>query len=108
MSDFPPAPENRRKCPWCGSSETTFFKRGLTGPTDDRDQYFTCQDCGRMTYEIVSRTNRDMRVGQYRVGGQFRDTGRQAKYTINRVLKVGMNEYLLYVKPILNRRDDER
>lgn len=48
-----------------------------------------------------------MRLTQYRVGGQFRDTGRQAKYTINRVLKVGLNEYLLYVKPILNRRDDE-
>lgn len=92
---------NRRQCPWCGSTNTTFFKRGLTGPTDERDQYFTCEDCGRLTYEIVSRTSRDMRVGQFRAGGSFRDSARQTKYTITRVLKAGMNEVLLYLKPIL-------
>ncbi len=42
-----------------------------------------------------------MRVGQFRVGGTYRDTVSQTKYTINRVLKVGMNECLLYVKPIM-------
>lgn len=87
---------------------TTFYKRGLTGPTDERDQYFECRNCGRRTYEIVSRTSRDMRVGQFRAGGQFRDNARQAKYIITRVLKAGMNEVLLYVKPIVPPSKDER
>lgn len=101
-----PANENGRQCPWCGSRNTTFFKRGLTGPTDERDQYITCNDCGRLTYEIVSRTSRDMRVGQFRAGGTFRDNARQTKYTINRVLKVGLNEFLLYLKPVLPADED--
>lgn len=98
--------ENRRECPWCGSTNTLFYKRGFTGPTDERDQYFTCEDCGRWTYEIVSRTSRDMRVGQFRAGGSFRDHARKTKYTISRVLKVGMNEVLLYLKPIVPRTDE--
>lgn len=97
-----------RECPWCGSQDTNFFKRGLAGPTDERDQYFTCNACGRLTYEIVSRTSRDVRVGQYRAGGTFRDNARQTKYTINRVLKVGLNEFLLYLKPVLPTNDDAR
>ena len=100
--------ENARPCPWCGSRNTTFFKRGLTGPTDERDQYITCKDCGRLTYEIVSRTSRDMRVGQYRAGGTFRDNARQTKYTISRVLKVGLNEFLLYLRPVIPTSDDDR
>lgn len=100
--------ESQRTCPWCGSSNTSFYKRGLTGPTDERDQYLTCHECGRLTYEIVSRTSRDMRVGQYRAGGTFRDNARQTKYTINRVLKVGFNEFLLYVKPIFPSPEDQR
>lgn len=98
--------EGVRECPWCGSHNTLFVKRGLTGPTDERDQYITCHDCGRLTYEIVSRTSRDMRVGQFRAGGTFRDNTRQTKYTINRVLKVGLNEFLLYLKPIFPTNDD--
>lgn len=77
------------------------YKRGLAGPTDERDQYFTCDDCDRLTYEMISRTSRDMRVGKFRAGGSFRDAARQTKYTITRVLKVGLNEYLLYVKPVV-------
>lgn len=97
-----------RQCPWCGSRDTAFYKRGLTGPTDERDQYITCGACGRLTYEIVSRTSRDMRVGQFRAGGTFRDNARQTKYTISRVLKVGMNEFLLYLKPVLPTNDEDR
>lgn len=100
--------EKPRQCPWCGSTNTLFFKRGLTGPTDERDQYFTCEDCGRLTYEIVSRTSRDMRVGQFRAGGSFRDNTRQTKYTITRVLKAGLNEVLLYLKPIIPESGDRR
>jgi len=98
--------EKPRQCPWCGSTNTIFFKRGLTGPTDERDQYFTCEDCGRLTYEIVSRTSRDMRVGQFRAGGSFRDNARQTKYTITRVLKAGLNEVLLYLKPVIPGADE--
>jgi hypothetical protein len=99
--------ERQRRCPWCESTNTRFFKRGLTGPTDERDQYFTCEDCGRLTYEIVSRTRRDMRVGQFRAGGSFRDNARKTKYTITRVLNAGMNEVLLYLKPIIPGPNDD-
>jgi hypothetical protein len=105
--DEPAEREARRRCPWCDSLDTRFVQRGFTGPTDERDQYVTCNDCGRLTFEIVSRTVRDMRLGQFRSGGIFRDSSRQTKYTISRVLKVGMNEFLLYVKPIIGRRDGE-
>jgi hypothetical protein len=89
-----------RVCPWCGSTDTLHVLRGFIGPTDNRDQYFTCNACERRTYEIISKTVRDMRVGQFRAGGIYRDSARQTKYLITRILKVGMNESLLYVKPI--------
>ena len=73
----------------------------MVGPTDERNQYLTCHACDRITFEIISKTARDMRVGQFRVGGTYRDTARQARYTITRILKVGMNESLIYVKPIV-------
>lgn len=92
-----------RECPWCSSHRTTLVQRGFTGPTDERDQYINCDGCGRMTMEIVSKTMREVRVGQFRAGGTYRDSLRQTKYSINRVLKVGMNEYLLYLKPIIRR-----
>jgi len=101
--------EARRQCPWCDSADTRLVQRGLTGPTDERDQYIVCKNCQRITYEILSRSNRDMRVSQFRAGSTVRDNASQTKYTINRVLKVGVNEYLLYVKPITRREspDDE-
>jgi hypothetical protein len=115
-TDRPPAEERPtagrvqrqpvRECPWCGSSDTVHVQRGFVGPTDDRNQYFTCNDCDRLTYEIISKTVRDMRVGQFRAGGIYRDSARQTKYTITRVLKVGMNESLLYVKPIARHDPD--
>jgi hypothetical protein len=88
-------------CPWCGSSDTELVKRGFIGPTDDRNQFLTCNDCNQLTWEIVSRTARDLRVGQFQVGDIWRDMSRQTRYTITRILKVGMNEILLYVKPII-------
>ncbi len=96
-----PAERAVRKCPWCGSENVKLAQRGFTGPTDERDQYISCLDCKRLTYEIVSRNAREMRLGQYRTGGIYRDSMRQTKYLIQRVLKVGTNEVLLYVKPIV-------
>ena len=94
-----------RRCPWCGSENTKLVQRGLTGPTDERDQYFTCRDCEMLTFELVSKTNRDMRLGQYRTGDTYRDNPRQTRYRISRVLKVGVNEYLLYLKPIVRKEE---
>ncbi len=104
VTDYQPGPLERtdqRVCPWCESTDTRLVQRGFVGPTDERDQYFTCASCNRVTYEIVSRTVRDMKLGQFRTGGTFRDSARQTKYTISRVLKVGFNELLLYVKPVV-------
>lgn len=100
--------QRSRRCPWCRSRDVRLTQRGFTGPTDERDQYFLCNNCQRLTYEIISRSTRDMRLGQYRTGGTYRDTVRQTKYDITRVLKVGSNEFLLYVKPIVRSGDSSR
>lgn len=97
-----------RQCPWCRAKDVRLVQRGFTGPTDERDQYITCNSCKRVTYEIVSRSTRDMRLGQYRTGGTYRDSVRQTKYDIKRVLKVGSNEFLLYLKPIIRTDDPPR
>ncbi len=90
-----------RRCPWCGSVETRLVQRGYTGPTDEVDQYFTCDQCGKVTYELVAKTSREMRIGRFRAGGVYRDTAHQTRYHVSRVLKVGLNEYLIYLKPIV-------
>ena len=96
----------RHQCPWCGSGDTVHVQRGFVGPTDDRNQYLICNACDRVTYEIISKTVRDMRVGRFRVGGNYRDAARQTKYVITRILKVGLNESLLYVKPVIRPEQD--
>lgn len=95
-------------CPWCGSTNTVRVQRGFVGPTDDRNQYLTCNACNRLTFEIIAKTVRDMRVGQFRAGGSYRDAARQTKYIITRVLKVGRNECLLYVKPVIRPESDSK
>jgi RNA polymerase subunit RPABC4/transcription elongation factor Spt4 len=95
-----------RTCPTCGSAATSFVQRGLAGATDERDQYFACRDCGRVTYEIVSRTARDLRMGRYEAGRPIKLAGDE--YVVSRVLKVGLNESLVYVKPADNERDATR
>ena len=90
-----------RLCPWCGSGSTRLVQRGYTGPSDEVDQYFTCDECGKVTYELVSKTAREMRLGRFRAGGVYQDRANHARYHVNRVLKVGVNEYLVYLKPIV-------
>ena len=89
-----------RRCPWCGSGETRLVQRGYTGPTDEVDQYFTCAKCGKVTYELIAKTSSEMRLGRFRAGGIYRDTAHQTRYLVSRVLKVGLNEYLVYLKPM--------
>lgn len=95
------APHMERRCPWCGSTNTRLVQRGYTGPTDEVDQYFTCGDCAKVTYELVAKTAREMRFGRYRPGGVYRDHAHQTRYHVSRILKVGLNEYLIYLKPIV-------
>ena len=89
-----------RSCPWCDSVETVLVQRGYTGPTDEINQYFHCKKCGKVTYEIVAKTAREMRLGRFHAGGVYKDMAHQTRYQVSRVLKVGINEYLLYLKPL--------
>lgn len=90
----------QRRCAWCGSTETRFVQRGYAGPTDEVNQYVVCGQCGRVTYDFVAKTAREMRYGHFRVGGVYRDTVHQTRYEISRILKIGANEHLLYLKPL--------
>ena len=42
-----------------------------------------------------------MRLGRFRAGGVYQDRANQTRYHVSRVLKVGINEYLVYLKPIV-------
>ena len=74
--------------------------RGYTGPTDEVNQYFTCNNCHKVTYELIAKTAREMRVGRFRAGDIYRDQANQTRYEVSRVLKVGLNEYLVYLRPL--------
>jgi hypothetical protein len=50
---------------------------------------------------LVAKTAREMRLGRFRTGGIFKDNVNQTRYQVSRVLKVGLNEYLIYLKPIV-------
>lgn len=84
-------------CPACGSDRIRRTKRGYAGPADTADQYITCQDCGETTYEIISRSARELRVDRLEPGRHFKYEGRE--YIVIRVLKVGIDEALVYVRP---------
>jgi hypothetical protein len=46
---------------------------------------------------MVSKTAQEVRLGRYEAGKSFTERG--DRYLIRRVLKVGFNEYLLYLRP---------
>ncbi len=94
------ADTGERQCPWCGSVQTRLIQRGYTGPTDEVDQYFSCATCGKLTYELIAKNAREMRMERYRAGGVYKDLVHKTKYTISRILKVGVNEFLIYLKPM--------
>jgi hypothetical protein len=74
----------------------TVIPRGYAGRTDTADQYFICQHCGQITYEIVATSLREIRLHRYEAGGAFHREGHS--YQIKRILKVGFDEYLLYLQ----------
>ncbi|HET8628294.1 MAG TPA: hypothetical protein VFL91_12780 [Thermomicrobiales bacterium] len=89
--------DDGRHCPWCGGADLEIVQRGYAGKTDTNDQYFRCRTCGKVTWEMVSKTAQEVRLGRYEAGQAFTERG--DRYLITRVLKVGFNEYLLYLKP---------
>jgi hypothetical protein len=78
-------------------------QRGYAGLTDEVDQYLVCGACGKTTWEIVAKTAREMRLGRYKPGDIYQDRVQNTRYTINRVLRVGQNEFLIYLKPLAER-----
>lgn len=89
--------ETTRICPSCDSADTVHVQRGFAGNTDENDQFFTCRECGQVTYEIVCRSERELRMHRLEPGRKFKHAGWE--YTVSRVLKVGLNESLVYLKP---------
>ena len=81
------------------------MQRGYAGLTDEVDQYLICSDCGKTTFEIVAKTARDMRLGRYKPGDVYRDRAQNTSYVISRVLKVGQNEFLIYLRPMSERAE---
>ncbi len=86
-----------RLCPDCGSTDVELTHRGYAGPTDERHQHFRCGNCGRVTFEIISRSAREMKLDRVETGQKIDAEG--YSYRVMRVLKIGLDEYLLYVRP---------
>ena len=57
-----------RRCPWCDSTDVETVQRGFAGKTDGNDQYFRCRTCGKTTWEMVSKTAQEVRLGRYEAG----------------------------------------
>lgn len=83
------------------------MQRGFAGGHESKDQYIRCYDCERITYDIVSKSDREIRIGRYRTGGQYRDPEHLANYTIYRMLKVGFDEFLLYLRLNLPQENEQ-
>jgi hypothetical protein len=92
-----------RACPWCDSADVRFVQRGYAGPTDEVDQYLVCDACHIPTYEIVAKTSREMRFGRYKPGDVYQDRLHKTNYSISRILRSGQNEFLIYLKPLVQR-----
>ena len=101
------APRQEKICAWCDSQNTVFVQRGFAGGQRSKDQYIRCLDCERITYEIIATTDRDIRIHRYQSGGTYRDAAHQTRYTIYRMLKVGFNEFLLYLRPVMPTEPDK-
>ncbi len=90
------AVQREGRCPACGSTRIRRTRRGYTGQADTPDQFISCADCGETTYEIISRTERELRVDRLEPGRRFKHEG--AEYIVSRILKVGLDEALVYVR----------
>ena len=86
----------KRVCPDCGSERVDLTHRGYAGRTDERNQFHQCLDCGRLTYEILSRNAREMKLERVSTGDVIEADGHP--YRILRILKIGLDEHLIYVR----------
>lgn len=85
-----------RVCPDCGSDSVDLTQRGYAGRTDERHQFHTCLECGRVTYEILSRNAREMKLDRISTGDVMEAEGHP--YRVMRILKIGIDEHLIYVR----------
>jgi hypothetical protein len=85
-------------CPVCESADLLLTPRGYAGRTDTPHQYLTCQSCGQVIYEIMSVSQREIRLHRYEANGLFAREG--VTYRIRRILKVGFDEFLLYLRVV--------
>ncbi|TVR70446.1 MAG: hypothetical protein EA415_12940 [Sphaerobacteraceae bacterium] len=86
----------QRFCPDCGSGNVDFTQRGYAGKTDERHQFYRCYDCDRLTYEILSRNVREMKMERLETGQIIEEDGHL--YRVMRILKIGIDEHLIYVR----------
>ncbi|MEX2425650.1 MAG: hypothetical protein WD401_02705 [Thermomicrobiaceae bacterium] len=98
--------ENVRICPDCGSDNVELTQRGYAGRTDERHQFFRCLECSRVTYEILSRNARELRLEKVAVGDVIEEGGNP--YRVMRVLKIGLDEHLIYVRADNNAKRGRR
>lgn len=89
-------PSSDHICPVCSSTRLTLIRRGFAGKTDTADQYWRCLDCQQTILEIVSLGQREIRLGRFEAGGSYQRDG--LSYSIRRILKVGFDEFLLYLQ----------
>lgn len=85
-----------QSCPICGSADLVQTPRGYAGHADTPHQYLTCRECGQVIYEILSATQREIRLYRFEVNSLV--TRGELTYQIRRILKVGFDEYLIYLK----------
>jgi hypothetical protein len=71
-------------------------QRGYAGRTDERHQFYRCLDCGRLTYEILSRNAREMKLERLETGQIIEHESHL--YRVMRILKIGIDEHLIYVR----------
>lgn len=85
-------------CPACGGGHLIQTLRGFAGRSDSPHQFVTCQDCGQVVYEMLSVSQREIRLHRYEPNGLL--VREEMSYRIKRILKVGFDEFLLYLHPL--------
>ena len=95
---------SRQRRPGDAPGATASIHRWCTAATPGRLMKSTntspATAASKVTYELIAKTAREMRLGRFRAGGIYRDQANQTRYQVSRVLKVGLNEYLVYLRPL--------
>ena len=86
-----------RRCPWCDSTDVETVQRGFAGKTDGNDQYFRCRACGKTTWEMISKTAQEVRLGRYTAGKS--STNAATATSSSASSRSASTNYLLYLRP---------